>query len=133
MAPLLNLIIVTGGMFVAAGFIEREPRYVVAGAALILLGLVEWLAVWLRHRHRTRRARASLAAGAIGKNDASGRGGDMERWEYCTVLVDHASLTLLLNRYGTEGWELVNLVPRGLSDHDGYRAVFKRRLAGPVA
>lgn len=43
MAPLLNLIIATGGMFVVGGLIEAQPHYVTAGAALILLGLVEWL------------------------------------------------------------------------------------------
>jgi len=56
MVPELNLIVAVGAMLVAGGLIEREPRYVMAGVALIVLGLVASLCLWLLRRHQGRRA-----------------------------------------------------------------------------
>ena len=79
----------------------------------------------------------------------------MEKWEYNTLIIysedikdangkkhedwvvrisdgtQIVGLTKILDRYGSEGWELVNLISEEYTPNDviGYRAVFKRKLA----
>lgn len=56
----------------------------------------------------------------------------MVKWEYKVEIVKFDSHTVegILNRYGEEGWELVNMIDR----LGGYKLfIFKRRKEEPIS
>ena len=59
--------------------------------------------------------------------DAEQGGGSLEKWEYATVpLISHA-LQEILNQWGEEGWELVQVIE---SQATGTTAFLKRKKSG---